>query len=59
MKQREAKRPPESYLRATTTATMHCLFYVACFLAVLQSALAVPTLAPRADTTAIDNLLQA
>ncbi|OAV93472.1 hypothetical protein PTTG_27353 [Puccinia triticina 1-1 BBBD Race 1] len=31
---------------------MHCLFYVACFLAVLKSALAVPTLAPRADTTA-------
>ncbi|OAV97004.1 hypothetical protein PTTG_26213 [Puccinia triticina 1-1 BBBD Race 1] len=31
---------------------MHCLFYIACFLAVLQLALAVPTLAPRADTTA-------
>ncbi|KAA1079265.1 hypothetical protein PGT21_005898 [Puccinia graminis f. sp. tritici] len=31
---------------------MHCLFYLACFLAVLQSALAVPTIAPRADTTA-------
>ncbi|KAA1078805.1 hypothetical protein PGT21_023059 [Puccinia graminis f. sp. tritici] len=31
---------------------MHCLFYLACFLAVLQSALAGPTIAPQADTTA-------
>jgi hypothetical protein len=31
---------------------MHCLFYLACFLAVLQSALAGPTIAPRADTAA-------
>ncbi|KAA1066017.1 hypothetical protein PGT21_018489 [Puccinia graminis f. sp. tritici] len=31
---------------------MDCLFFLACFIAVLQSTLAVPTLAPRADTTA-------
>ncbi|KAH9449862.1 hypothetical protein Pst134EB_020672 [Puccinia striiformis f. sp. tritici] len=30
---------------------MNCLFFVACFLAVLQSALAVPTVAPRAEVT--------
>ncbi|KAA1082273.1 hypothetical protein PGTUg99_030866 [Puccinia graminis f. sp. tritici] len=35
-----------------TPTTMHCLFYLACFLAILQSVLAVPTIAPRADTTA-------
>ncbi|KAA1081512.1 hypothetical protein PGTUg99_008908 [Puccinia graminis f. sp. tritici] len=31
---------------------MNCLFYAACFLALLQSALAMPTLAPRADQVA-------
>ncbi|POW22617.1 hypothetical protein PSHT_01104 [Puccinia striiformis] len=31
--------------------TMNCLFFVACFLAVLHSALAVPTVAPRAEVT--------
>ncbi|KAI9613759.1 hypothetical protein KEM48_003652 [Puccinia striiformis f. sp. tritici PST-130] len=31
--------------------TMKCLFFVACFLAVLHSALAVPTVAPRAEVT--------
>ncbi|KNE86533.1 hypothetical protein PSTG_20105, partial [Puccinia striiformis f. sp. tritici PST-78] len=30
---------------------MNCLFFVACFLAVLHSALAVPTVAPRAEVT--------
>ena len=31
---------------------MHCLFYIACFLLALQTALAVPTLAPRAEQSA-------
>ena len=28
---------------------MHCFFYIACFLALLQSAFSVPTVAPRAE----------
>ena len=31
---------------------MHCLFYIACFFLALQAALAVPTLAPRAEQSA-------
>ncbi|KNZ63662.1 uncharacterized protein VP01_1117g12 [Puccinia sorghi] len=31
---------------------MHCLFYIACFFLALQAALAVPTVAPRAEQAA-------
>ena len=31
---------------------MHCLFYIACFFLALQAALAVPTVAPRAEQSA-------
>jgi hypothetical protein len=48
------EHPPSPYPspQKKNESIMNCLFYAACFLALLQSALAMPTLAPRADQVA-------